>query len=253
MDVVYPLGGQRGPHRQQEIRFAIRGLLQHSTEPVGRIFIVGEKPEFFDYSSDRIVHIPNAPDVKAKELRIWHNVLAAAKDDRVSDEFFFSNDDYFFCQDFSVSDFPFYSNGDMATKSYAGQAENDIARAYDRKAKRTLDALRRWGLPTEFYDIHVPNRVRKESFVRCYEAFKDDLYIKHDSPNGSLCINTVYANFAGEKPTFRHDVKIQHSDIARMRETYREHLVFSTFDTARCDEMLAFLEKIYPVPAPFEL
>ncbi len=244
MSVVYPLGrGSRS--NNEEIKYSIRSLFKHSTEGVGTIFIVGEKPKFFEYG-DQIVHIP-LPENQAKEINIWEKVLAASKDARVSDEFFFTNDDYFFLQDFQMSDFPHFHKGDLRTFDWSNKPINNIRNSYDRKSKMTLDVLTKCGLSTYHFDIHTPNRVEKDKFIQAYEFFKPYLY------NGTgLIISTCYGNFNKLEPTQREDYKVRGSELTDLAKNYKDHLLFSIYDDAQIDQLWDFMNTVYPDKSPVE-
>lgn len=226
------------------MRYSVRSLFKHSIYGVGKIFIVGEKPKFFDYGED-IIHLPYK-ETQVKEVNIWEKVLHACRDERVSDEFFFMNDDYFFAQDFDMSEFPHFHKGNMRNFSWAKKPYHSIKGGYDKKCFVTMQLLESLGMSTWHFDIHTPNRVEKDKFIAAYEFFKPYLY-----QGSGLVISTCYANYHGLTPTRRSDCKLRRSELNRFFENEKP-LVFSIFDDAQCPELLAYMSTTYPDKSPVE-
>lgn len=236
MDVVYPLG-KPGPWGHDAIKYSIRSLCQNAEDDNWRVFIIGEKPGFLDYR--KVIHIP-FKESQVKEVNIWEKVLAAAKDGRVSDEFFFMNDDYFFLKPFEMKTFPWYHKGNIREMNLKPQG-------YDKRALRTADVLEKAGLSTWHFDIHTPNRTVKDKFIRAYEAFRKHLY-----QGDGLTINTVVGNFNNETPEFKKDVKCSKRDLGWLRQNFNKELLFSVFDNAQNAEFKAFMDELYPDKSYFE-
>jgi hypothetical protein len=225
MDVVVPVGPDT-LWSHNELRYSLRSLLKYGTD-VNRIYIVGKRPEFIKYDS-RIFHIESKPTTNAKEFSIWQNILKACDDPRISKEFFFTNDDYYFLREFSLENFPNYHKGDLRDQNFAKVNYKIDKSGYDKKAKRTLEFLQSQGLPTLFFDIHCPNRIRKSEFRQCFNSLEEYLKINLRDPNGSLCINTVYLNWIGAKGVFREECKIDNIEKIKISRP----LIFSISDRA---------------------
>ncbi len=235
MDVVYPLG-KPGPWGHDAIKYSIRSLCQYAEDEGWRVFIIGEQPRFLDYR--KVIHIP-FKESRAKEVNIWEKVLTAARDERVSDEFFFMNDDYFFLESFRMQGFPWYQKGDIRKMNLKPQG-------YDRRVLKTAEVLTTLKLSTWHYDIHTPNAVFKDKFIRAYEAFRK--YLVDDG----LVINTCVGNFNDETPIARKDCKISKRDIGWLKQNFNRQLLFSVFDNAQNDELKAFMNELYPDKSYFE-
>lgn len=244
MDIVCPLG-RNSRWKNEEIRFSIRSLFKHSIEEIGTIFIVGEKPDFFEYG-DKLIHIPFKEN-QPKEVNIWEKVLAASLDERVSEEFLFTNDDYFFLNDFSLSTFPHYHKGDLKEQSWAKKPDHLILNSYHKKAKRTLKLLEKLKFSTWHFDIHLPNRYEKEKFVNTYNFFKPYLYDRD-----GLIISTCYGNYNKLEPTYKEDYKITKKGLNEFFNTYQDRLLFSIYDDAQCPQLLEFMYRNYPDKSPVE-
>jgi hypothetical protein len=230
MDVIYPLVGT-----SEEIKYSIRSLVKHTS--FDKIFIIGDKPEFFEYT-DKLVHIPFV-QTQLKEVNIWEKVLCAAKDPRVSEEFFFMNDDYFFLEDFKMEEFPHYHKGnlkDLAYINYPIQSQT----GYKKSVVTTYKLLKKLKLSTWHFDIHTPNRYEKSKFISAYEFFKPYIY-----QAGHMIISTCYGNYNQLEPTYRQDIKITPNQVTEFIKGEKD-LMFSTHDAAFNKELIEYLATIYP-------
>jgi hypothetical protein len=178
---------------------------------------------------------------KAKEINIWEKVLTAAKDERVSEEFFFMNDDYFFLKPFKMQGFPWYHKGDIRKMNLKPEG-------YDRRVLKTADVLEKSALSTWHYDVHTPNAIVKEKFIRAYNAFKGHL----GSTGEGLTINTCIGNFNCEIPVFKTDRKLTGKELAWLKANRDKELLFSVFDNAQTDEFKAYMNELYPDKSFFE-
>jgi hypothetical protein len=241
MDVVYPLHISTWDYI--EIKFSIRSLFKHSTEPIGKIFIVGQRPEFFEYS-DKLIHVP-FKQTQAKEINIWEKILKASKDKRVSEKFFFMNDDFFFVEDFTMSTFPTYHKGNLKTFPWTKLPIPSLT-GYSKKSAITLKLLSKLKLSTWHYDIHTPAVMDKQKFKDTYNFFKPHLY-----KGTGLLLFSCYGNYNNWEPVERVDLKIPKKGLKQHLE--RElNLMFSIADDAQCPYLLDFLEKTYPDKSPVE-
>lgn len=241
MDAVYPLHISTWDHN--EIKFSIRSLFKHSTEGIDKIFIIGERPEFFEYS-DRLIHIPFQQS-QAKEVNIWEKILMASKDSRVSDDFFFMNDDFFFVEDFNMSTFPTYHKGNLKTFPWVRLPIGSLT-GYNKKAAITLKLLSRLKLSTWHYDIHTPAVINKQKFINTYNFFKPHLY-----KGSGLLLFSCYGNYNNWEPVGRADLKIHKKGLKSHLEQQLD-LMFSIADDAQSSELLEFLESAYPNKSPVE-
>lgn len=240
MDIVVPVGPNT-VWAHNELRFALRSIDKHCLDGYDNIFIVGEKPKFIEFG-DKVKYVDFRPDLReAKELRIWANLVAACKDERVSKEFFFTNDDYFFLQPFEIRNFPFYHKGDLSDLELSDSG-------YQGKAKRTRKTLEKLKLPTLHFDIHRPNRVNKQDFLVCYAQLRHYIEQERYSPNGGMLINTTYLNWKQEVGEYAQECKVK--DIS---EVGTNQLVFSIYDEAVNNKFKQFCQEFYPERLPFEI
>jgi len=244
IDVVYPLG--RGSKwGNAEIRYSLRSLEKYSLEDGYRVFVVGEKPACLDWK--KVGHIPFT-ETKAKEINILEKALAAAKDERVSDEFFFINDDYFFLNPFSMKEFPYYHKGNIRTQPWGKKPDKEIKHVYDRMVKMTADVLEKDGFGTFHYDIHTPHRLLKRWVIEAYEHYKNVL---PRTERGMACLTTIL-NHACVAGTHKVDTKLHGKDLDWLKKNKGKELMFSIFDTAQIPEFRAYMDTLYPEKSYFE-
>lgn len=162
---VIPLGsGSRWFNN--ELRYSLRSAnYEH-------VVLVGDKPDWF--TGD---HIP-AKDGSVATLNIWNKIKAACLDPRVSDNFFYANDDYFYLQPL-VMPYPNY----YGTLQNGNNAYKDICR-------HTMRILKLNGLGTNFYDIHRPMMINKNKFLECYDFFSN-----HTCIGLGLIVKSCYGNY----------------------------------------------------------
>lgn len=244
MDLIYPLG--RGSKwGNAEIRYSLRSVERYSLEDGFRVFVVGEKPACLDWN--KVFHIPFT-EGKVKEINILEKAVAAAKDKRVSDEFFFINDDYFFLRPFSLKEFPYYHKGDIRTFDWGKKADDKIRSVYDRMVKTTADRLSRDGYGTFHYDIHTPHRLLKRWVVAAYDHYKHEL---PRTERGMACLTTIL-NHASVAGTYKKDTKLHGNDLAWLKKNRDKELMFSIFDDAQIPEFRAYMDQLYPDKSYFE-
>jgi len=232
IDVVYPLGKAATGWKHDAIKYSLRSLCMYAEEAGWRVFVVGEAPSVLDYR--KVIHIP-FKETKAKEINILEKAVAAARDSRVSEEFFFINDDYFFLRPFSLTNFPQYHKGDIRGVT--------VRNGYDRMMMHTADALERDGFTAWHYDIHTPHRLLKPWVEAAYKHFYNDL------PMGAL---STVLNHAGVEGEYKRDTKIQGKELGWLKENRGKELMFSVFDNAQTADFKAFMDELYPEKCYFE-
>jgi hypothetical protein len=91
-DLVFVVGNG-SKYNNVELRIALRSVAKFV--PHRKIFLVGAKPNWIDYNL--VTHIP-ADDPYTdglKDRNIWHKIMLAVADERVSERFLFCSDDQF--------------------------------------------------------------------------------------------------------------------------------------------------------------
>ena len=119
VDVVYVLG--RGSRwGDNEIRYSIRSFKKYFKD-LRNVVVVGELPHFLR----GVVHIPY-PDRQGvnKDCRMMLKIMAACKDERVSDNFVLCTDDTALLQELSFTDFTGWHDGPIIYDAVADQADH---------------------------------------------------------------------------------------------------------------------------------
>lgn len=232
--IVIPLGnGSRW--NNTELRYCLRSITKHLTG-YADIFIVGEKPEWLT----GCIHIP-CPDygdkTYHKERNIFEKIMAACKDERVTEDFLFMNDDHFLLQDFEAGKFPYYCHGwlneFMTVTDYKHTVRNTIEWNY--------------GEDCPYFDIHCPIVYNKQNFI--HHMRNPDWSIRF-----GYCIKTMYGHLNIGKATEYPDLKINEvysSDQIRKLITGRPW--FSIGDKAREGGLLRVLNELYPHKSKYEI
>lgn len=194
-DVVYVLG-TGSSWNNNELRFSLRSVEKFGIN-VGKIFVVGSRPEFL---TDQVIHIPAEdiypPNVNA-DGNIAHKVSAACDDNRLSDNFLFINDDHLLLKPVELSQVPAFHKGDM----------NDFDECYfglnywRGRLKNTMNILNDRMLSAYHFDCHTPIIFNKKRFP----------YIMSEFPMGEgigLTMKSIYGNsFYGQSGVLLGDEK----------------------------------------------
>ena len=204
MDIVIPIG-KGSTWYDNETRWFLRSVEKY-VGGLRNIVIVGELPYFLK----DVIHIA-CPDGPRATKNIMQKVLAACGDERVSADFFFCNDDYFFLKPVSVKNFPNY---------YARRIEDAIrARKFrDRyrvSQENTVAALKEKSFDTLQFDIHVPIVYNKKKFKEAMEQY--DWNVLHGYMVKSLYANTVKLP-ATEMDDCKIDAHILRDDLLKKIE-----------------------------------
>ena len=240
IDLVYVLGTGSN-WNNNEIRFSIRSVHQY-LEGFGKIFIVGEKPDFLE----GCIHIQHPDEFSPENAdgNIIRKVLRACQDPRVSEKFLFMNDDHLFLKETRVAEIPPFHKGDMNSFPQHFYGMNP----WRKRLYLTKLALEKQGLPTLHYDCHTPVIFEKKKFIEAMSRF--------DYASGvGLTMKSLYGNIyypkapllAGEKRTLFSFYKIQ------QLEAMLQHAFLLAFnDQGLNDSLKVFLYQKFREPSPLE-
>ena len=187
IDVVYVLGSGSTWHNN-EIRFSLRSL-QINLRNFGKIWIIGQKPDFIK----GVNHIP-FPDelVNNADGNIIRKVLRVCKEDSLTDDFLFINDDHLVIKPISAINIPPYHKGDL-TKNGSAYYEVNFWRG---RLYRTKNILIKKGFPALHFDCHTPIVINKYRFPEVISLFDYEKHIGYTMK--SLYGNVVYGTDAPE-------------------------------------------------------
>lgn len=164
VDLVYVLGtGSKWDNN--EIRFSLRSVSKN-LKNVGKIFIVGEMPDFLQ----NCIHVPCKdifePGINA-DGNMTHKLLHVCKRADLSDDFLFMNDDFIINKPIAANEIPWLHKEDMATRP----PNYWTSQFYRHRLKRTFDELKLRGMATMQYDYHAPMLMNKHQFIEVIGQF----------------------------------------------------------------------------------
>lgn len=155
IDIVY-LVKNDPENDSEELRYSLRSL---SNLPHGNVFIVGEKPDWVQ----NVTFIPVAQD-KTKQENVLANMIAAANDSRVSNDFILMNDDFFIMK--KLPHLPNMHFGLMQDSIRAYEKRYPEGSEYINSLKKVNDVLLERGIVAPIsYELHTPMMLNRYSVL----------------------------------------------------------------------------------------
>ncbi len=160
MDIVYTLANN---YTSEELRYSLRSLVN---VPHDKVFFVGGCPSW----AKNVVHIPTEQN-DTKWRNVPNNLLTVCKDERVSEDFIYFNDDFFVLQKIKnpVRDFNLYNSTvqsvlDKLNKKHPYPTPYMVGMAH------TQNLLKELGKPEPLsYELHVPMVFNKDNFYKMFD------------------------------------------------------------------------------------
>lgn len=235
IDVVYIVGGT-ALWKDNELLYSLRSLEKHVTG-VNRIVVVGRKPEFLNES---VIHIPCSDTSDNKAINIKNKVYKACKDNSLTKEILFMNDDYFFVGDVDARTYPYLYKCDL--KHTIELMHNN----YRKHCEVTLNALKLRDLPTLNFDTHKPIRYDRKKLVEIVDSYTW-LNLKW-----GFVLKSLYCNSLKIEGQFQADNKINHPHFnwEKVIETVPD--LFSIGDLSINKYFKRFLAEKYPNKSKYE-
>jgi len=181
VDVVYKIGPKCNWENYNELRYSLRSLL--NIEGLGKVFIVGHKPEW----CQNVIHLPQGdPYKRNKDANLINKMIRVSAHPDLSEEFLWFSDDQYIVTPVKREDFevPQYDN------ALYRQGKKD---PWSSRALRTIQYLRKRNKPTNIYECHSPYLFNKHLSSRVF----------FELPFGEgagMLGNTFYFNFTRSKP-----------------------------------------------------
>lgn len=251
IDIVIPLG-KGSQWENNELRYSLRSLEKFGRN-VGKVFVVGEMPKFIKASAringwsgqvfeNTVTYIPHV-DKYGHERNIMEKVLAACKDERVSDNFLFWNDDFFLTDFIDCENYPNYYHGTLEQRA----SERLKSDGYGISIRNTLDVFK--DSNQIFFDIHCPIVYNKGQFLNSVPLLdwtKGNGYIIK-----SLYANTWFENsdIYFEMPDLKFNKVISKTEI---RAKLEGRHIFSVADSGLFRDMKETIKELYPIPSQYE-
>ncbi len=254
VDVVYVLG-KGSTWGDNEIRFSIRSFHKYFRD-LRNVVVVGERPYFLS----GVVHIPYPDrDGVNKDARMMLKILAACKDDRVSENFVLCTDDTLLLTPLSFSDFtgwhegPILYNAEVDLRDHKKAVKNEQVQTpsdWFQFVYNTGMELQKRGLPDNNYDkAHSPQPINKAEFISILSEW--------DMINNHYTISNIYNNsskiFQGRRISGKNLKVYGHANLSQLDDLASEKICMNYNDRALNDDFKTWLYKSLPDPSPFEV
>lgn len=192
-DLVIPLG-IGSIWQNNEVRYCIRSFVKNFFQ-LGKIFIIGQKPDFLKWSNPRLIHIESDdPFRQNKDGNLIYKVLKACNRSDLSFDFIRASDDQLVVRKVSIDDF--YPRYSINIDRLPIKRNRWKMRVWD-----TVQELKRIGKTTYNYEIHFPMLYNKESFIGVMNK-----YPLQD--HKGYTINTLYFNNILDEHKQLGDIKL---------------------------------------------
>lgn len=237
-DVLIVLGNG-SKWNDSELRFCLRGIENFATG-LRNVYVIGKDPGFL---SDQTIYIPHADPNHSKEHNITYAIEQACNLPHLSEEFVFFNDDHFLLSPVDLARYPYYTKGQLE-----GAIMLAPAAGYRRALANTVKALTMAKLPTISYEMHMPIRYGKKSFLSLSHWWQQSTTVR----DGFLP-RSIYGNALNVTPEQSKDCKIQKvNNMEHVERIVTGRHVFSIADDSISYGVADFLSKRFPRKSRFE-
>lgn len=195
MDIVIPV---KSAMINEELRYCLRSISKNF--PHDRVWLAGYKPSWVSEAVGFItVNVP----LGSKYKKAAENILVACRDDRVSDNFYLFNDDFFVMK--PIEKFEDRCRGTMKER-LTELAGNKTPYRYG--LELAIDILKELGVrdPVD-YGLHVPIAVNKGQWL---EAWGAQSWLNREGK--PVHMRSIYGNLYKKRPPQISDVKIADFD-----------------------------------------
>jgi len=221
-----------------ELIYALRSL-EKNLNGLGDIFIIGNKIN--SLKGLKYIECKDDKGSQFKERNIYRKILSACNDERVSNNFICTNDDIYLTKEFDANSLPFYHKSELINTMSKNAGD------YRKSLNHTRKLLMKMKNTTLDYDTHFPILYNKEHF--CTFASEETNW----NQPFSYVIKSLYCNRKGVKGEYGGDCKIQ------TKMTYEEIVnkigdksFFSTSDGCMNEDMIKYLNELYPTKSKYE-
>lgn len=213
MDIVYFV--KLDPENDsEELRYSLRSL---SNIPHGKVFIVGEKPDWVI----NVDYIP-VPQSGSKNENVSTSLRTAVESNLISNDFILMNDDFFVMK--KIAALPMLNFGYMKDIIQSYDARYRKSTRYIEAMKSLYDALVAKGFSHPIsYELHIPMAINRQRAQKVFnEARSERIYQ----------FRSYYGNCFGIGGEAVSDVKIfidsihNHPEFERSPDTYLQSQTF---------------------------
>lgn len=237
-DIVIPLGWG-STWDNQELKFSLRSFERHLSG-IGKLFIVTDLSGIPDFLQGHI-HLPCPDDTNLAAVNTYKKILKACRDNRVSEDFLLSNDDFYLNHNFQAATFPNYHRGQIL----AGwdKIPNKTSH-YVVSKKITASVLKKRGFTTFHFGIHCPILINKTKFLELVPLFK------WEQSKGYLT-RCIYGNVLQLPATYHRDT-ILNLPLSIPLGSIDKHPFFSVRHGKVNEDMKGFFQRLYPDKSRWE-
>lgn len=147
-----------------ELLYAIRSIAKNFMEDSIQLVVIGDSEDWF---GSEILHIEHQCIGGNPQADVLDKVKVILADDRISDEFVWTNDDIYFVAPTTLEDIRLLkAEGKLCKEPHNGSL-------YNANRSKTIDLLLSKDLPIRNFDAHMPISFTKEQMVEVFEAFPE--------------------------------------------------------------------------------
>lgn len=214
----------------EELKFSLRSVEKNF--PIGRVWFVGGQPEGLEPD----IRIPHEQVGRNKWEMIRSSMWKAVSDERLSEDFFLFNDDFFVMEPVDTDSFRNFVDGTLERRIDELHSESGM-NAYTRTLFKLEQELKTLHEPTMNFDVHLPMLLNKEQV-------RSTLY-KCSSPQMRSAIGNI-----NRLPFVIHpDVKVYDLESVPVNETY----LSTNDDTFRKGNVGKYIRETFTTKSRFEV
>lgn len=246
-DIVYTLA-DKSDNNYLELKYSLRSLEKHGIN-YGMVVIVGGLPDWIDTS--KIIHVKES-DSFFKEKNIMSKILAAANSNKVTEDFWHFNDDYFLLKTYDFKTLKSCKHERDLHHYVWGEGREKLRwNKYTRVVENTYRELNKRNLPIEFYDVHLPFKYNSVKFRDAMQKYDWSCQFKL-----GYIIRSLYGNTIGMKAeTLTKDVKLNNICTVEGALRLLENDEYPMFSSGERDQhnLIKIVEKLYPTKSKWEI
>lgn len=226
-DLIYIL---KSDIETEELKYSLRSVEKNF--PINRVWFVGGQPEGLEPD----IRIPHVQVGNSKWELIRSSMWKAVSDERLSEDFFLFNDDFFVMEPVDTDSFVNFVDGTLSRRIDELHTEHGM-NPYCRTLFKLEQELRTMKEPTMNFDVHLPMLLNKEQV-------RSTLY-KCSSPQMRSAIGNI-----NRLPFVIHpDVKVYDLESVPVNETY----LSTNDDTFRKGNVGKYIRETFTTKSRFEV
>lgn len=226
-DLIYIL---KADIETDELKYSLRSVEQNF--PINRVWFVGGQPEGLEPD----IRVPHKQVGNSKWEMIRSSMWKAVNDERLSEDFFLFNDDFFVMKPVDTDSFRNFVDGTLGRRIDELHSESGM-NAYTRTLFKLEQELKTMHEPTMNFDVHLPMLLNKEQV-------RSTLY-KCSSPQMRSAIGNI-----NRLPFVIHpDVKVYDLESVSVNETY----LSTNDDTFRKGNVGKYIRETFTTKSRFEV